>query len=76
MEVYVDNMLAKSIRATSHITNLSEAFDMLRSYRKKLNPSKCTFGMSSGKFLGFIVSRRRIKANPEKIKVVSEMQAP
>ena len=49
---------------------------MLRRYGMKLNPSKCTFDMPSGKFLGFIVSRRGIEANQEKIKAVLEMQAP
>ena len=42
----------------------------------KLNLTKCAFGVSSGKFLGFIVNSRRIEANPEKIKVVINMQPP
>ena len=42
----------------------------------KLNPSKCAFGVSSGKFLGFIVSQRGIKANPEKVKAILEMSSP
>ena len=42
----------------------------------KLNPTKCAFGVSVGKFLGFIVNSRGIKANPEKIKVVLNMQPP
>lgn len=55
MEVYVNDMLVKSIRTTSHIIDLVEAFNTLRRYGMKLNPSKCAFGVSSGKFLGFIV---------------------
>jgi hypothetical protein len=42
----------------------------------KLNPSKCVFHVLSGKLLGFIISRRGIEANPKKIRVVLEMQAP
>ena len=42
----------------------------------KLNPLKCAFGVESGKFLGFMVNQRRIKANPKKIKVLLEMSSP
>ena len=76
MEVYVDNMLVKSIRVASHIIELANAFDTLRQYGMKLNPSKCAFGVPSGKFLGFTVSCRGIEANPEKIRPILEMQAP
>jgi hypothetical protein len=56
IEVYVNNMLVKSIRAAGHIANLRETFETLRSHKMKLNPAKCAFGVSSGKFLGFMVS--------------------
>ena len=42
----------------------------------KLNPSKCAFGVSSGKFLGFMVSQKEIEANPEKVRVILEMSSP
>ena len=74
MEVYIDDMLVKSIKAELHITHLAEAFQVLRSYNMKLNPAKCAFGVSAGKFLGFIVNNRGIEANPDKIKVVLDMQ--
>ncbi|XP_077249232.1 uncharacterized protein LOC143888687 [Tasmannia lanceolata] len=67
-EVYVDDMLVKSLKATSHVTNLHEAFTVLPKYQMKLNPSKCAFGVTSGKFLRFMVSQRGIEANPEKYK--------
>jgi hypothetical protein len=76
VEVYVDDMLVKSRKATNHLTDLEETFDTLRRYRMKLNPAKCAFGVSSGKFLGFMVSSRGIEANPEKVRAVLEMQAP
>ena len=56
MEVYINDMLVKTIKSELHITHLAEAFQVLRSYNMKLNPSKCAFGVSSGKFLGFIVN--------------------
>ena len=76
MEVYIDNMLVKSTTAGLHIAHLSEAFQILRNYNMKLNPAKCAFGVSAGKFLGFIVNHRGIEANPDKIKVVLDMPSP
>ena len=67
MEVYVDDMLVKSREEIAHLDDLKEMFATLRQYQMKLNPSKCTFGVSSGKFLGFMVSQRGIEANPEKV---------
>jgi len=76
VEVYVDDMLVKSIQTASHIEYLRETFGTLRSHKMKLNPAKCAFGVSSGKFLGFMVSQRGIKANPEKVNTVLGMQSP
>lgn len=57
MEVYVDDMLVKSFYAGDHLAHLKELFDVLRNYNMKLNPNKCAFGVSSGKFLGFMVNQ-------------------
>ena len=76
MEVYIDDMLVKSTTTDLHIAHLSEAFQILRSYNMKLNPAKCAFGVSAGKFLGFIVNHRGIEANPDKIKAVLDMPSP
>ena len=73
MEVYIDDMLVKSIKAELHITHLAKAFQVLKSYNMKLNPTKCAFEVSVGKFLGFIVNNRGIKANLDKIKVILDM---
>ncbi|XP_077228335.1 uncharacterized protein LOC143861280 [Tasmannia lanceolata] len=54
MEVYVDGMLVKSLKAQDHIADLEEAFAVLRRNRMKLNPAKCAFGVTTGKFLGFM----------------------
>ena len=56
VEVYVDDMLVKSKEEEKHLDDLREMFNMLKQYSMKLNPSKCAFGVSSGKFLGFTVS--------------------
>ena len=76
MEVYIDDMLVKSTTAELHIAHLFEAFQILRNYNMKLNPAKCAFGVSAGKFLGFIVNHRGIEANPDKIKAVLNMPSP
>ena len=76
MEVYIDDMLVKSTTTELHIAHLSEAFQILRKYNMKLNPAKCAFGVSAGKFLGFIVNHRGIEANPDKIKAVLDMPPP
>ncbi|CAL8990437.1 unnamed protein product, partial [Prunus brigantina] len=57
IEVYVDDMLVKSRTADQHIPNLSAMFTILKQYRMRLNPTKCAFGVASGKFLGFMISQ-------------------
>ena len=54
--------------------DLEETFDTLRQYNMKLNPSKCAFGVSSRKFLGFMVLNRGIEANPDKIQAILDMK--
>ena len=56
VQVYVDDMLVKSQQEDYHLDDVKETFDTLRSYNMKLNPNKCTFGVTAGKFLGFMVS--------------------
>ena len=56
MEVYMDDMLVRSKEDLAHLDDLRETFATLKQYQMKLNPSKCVFGVTSGKFLGFMVS--------------------
>ena len=56
VQVYVNDMMVKSRREDDHLDDLKETFDTLCSHNLKLNPSKCAFGVTVGKFLGFIVS--------------------
>ena len=76
MEMYIDDKLVKSTTVELHIAHMSEAFQILREYNMKLNPSKCAFGVTARKFLGFIVNNRGIEANPDKIKAVLNMPPP
>ena len=76
MEMYVDDMLVKSMEELAHLDDLRETFTTLRQYQMKLNPSRCAFGVASGKFLGFMVSQRGIEANPEKVRAILDMTSP
>ena len=76
MEVYIDDMLVKSVKAGIHVNHLAEAFQVLKDYKMKLNLTKCAFGVSVGKFLGFIVNNSGIEANPDKIRAVLDVRPP
>nr|XP_027123971.1 uncharacterized protein LOC113740625 [Coffea arabica] len=76
MEVYVDDMLVKSQTPEQFIDDLREIFDVLRSSRMRLNPKKCTFGVRSGKFLGYMISKDGVRANPDKVKAIMDMAPP
>ena len=56
MEVYIDDKLVKSVKAELHVAHLAESFQVLKNYSMKLNPTKCAFKVSSGKFLGYIAT--------------------
>jgi hypothetical protein len=76
VEVYVDDIVFKTKRRSTLVEDLTLVFDKLWATRTKLNPDKCVFGISAGKLLGFLVSYRGIKANPEKIRAIEAMRPP
>ena len=76
MEVYIDDILIKSKECPDHAEHLQETFELLRAYDMKLNPSKCAFRVSMGRFLGFMVTQRSIKANPAQLKAILESLTP
>ena len=76
MEVYLDDMLVKSKERQDHAGHLQEAFELLRAYGVKLNPSKCSFEVSACRFLGFMVTQRGIKSNLAQLKAILESPAP
>ena len=68
MEVYVDDIMVKGKQQLDRIRNLAETFNILRKYKIKLNPTKCTFGVSSGRFLRYLVTKLGIEAHPKQIR--------
>ena len=76
MKVYIDYMVIKSKQKGSHINYLKKTFEMLREYKLELKASKCAFGIRSEIFLGSLVIRRGIKANPDQISTLLVVQSP
>uniref|UniRef100_A0A2N9H4R2 Uncharacterized protein n=1 Tax=Fagus sylvatica TaxID=28930 RepID=A0A2N9H4R2_FAGSY len=76
VEVYIDDMLVKSVRKEDHLAHLREVFEILRRDGLRLNASKCLFGVRSGKFLGHIISSRGIEANPDQISALVSLEEP
>jgi len=76
IEVYVDDMIAKSRSEEKHLVNLRKLFERLRKFKLRLNPAKCTFRVRSRKLLGFIVSQRGIEMDPDKVRASLEMPHP
>ncbi|RVW72331.1 Transposon Ty3-I Gag-Pol polyprotein [Vitis vinifera] len=76
VEIYIDDIVVKSKIREEHTLHLQEVFHLLRNYGMKLNPSKCVFGVSAGKFLGFMVSQRGIEVSPNQVKAVMATPPP
>ena len=76
VEVYVNNMIVKSKDRESHTMNLRKFSKRIREYRLRLNPQKCTFGVTAEKFLGFLVSDKGVEVDPSKIKTILEIPPP
>ena len=74
--MYVDDMIVKSKDRKGHIVNLRKFFEMIKVYRLRLNLQKCTFRVTIGKLLGFLVSDRGIEVDPLKIEAILEMTPP
>ena len=76
MEYYVDDIAIKSRDKNNHLHDLRTMFDLMRVYQLKMNPTRSFLGVSSGKFPGFIVTPKGIHLDPDKIKVIQDMQPP
>ena len=76
IKIYVDDMVVKSKMVTEHLGDLGDIFDVLRRHKLRLNASKCSFGVGSGKFLGYIVTHRGIEVNPDQIKAINDLKPP
>ena len=76
IEIYIDDMVVKSKVVSEHLRDLGNIFEVLRKYKLRINASKCSFGMGSGKFLGYMVTHRGIEVNPDQIKAINNLQSP
>ena len=76
MEAYIDDIVVKSKFRGDLIADLEETFNNLCKNKMMLNPNKCSFGISLGKLLGYLVSHRGIEAIPKKVKSINDMQSP
>ena len=76
VEDYVDDLVIKSRHQEQHLEHLSAVFTRCCKYQLKMNPMKCAFGMSAGRFLGFKVHKGGISADEEKIQAMREMKTP
>ncbi|XP_061360758.1 uncharacterized protein LOC133304723 [Gastrolobium bilobum] len=76
LEVYMNDMIVKSGDGKTHLQDLQEVFEQVGKHNMRLNPSKCTFGVPAGNFLGFLLTERGIKANTDKCRAVMEMKSP
>ena len=76
IEVYIDDMVVKSKIVSEHIGDLTNIFKILKGHKLRLNASKCSFGVGSGKFLNYMVTYRGIEVNPGQVKVINSLQPP
>ena len=76
LEVYINDMVVKSKEVPDHVDDLRNIFGTLREHKLRLNASKCSFGVGSGKFLGYMVTYRGIEVNPDQVKAINNLQPP
>ena len=76
IEVYIDDMVVKSKLVSEHVMDLTSIFKILREHKLRLNASKCSFGVGSGKFLEYMVTHRGIEVKSDQIKVINNLQPP
>ena len=76
IEIYIDDMVVKSKVVSEHLEDLGGTFNVLRRHKLRLNASKCSFGVGSGKFLGYMVTHRKIEVNPDQIKAINDLKPP
>ena len=76
IEVYVDDMMVKSLIREGHFEALDKLLAREEKYNLILNPKKCIFGVTSGKLLGHIVSQKGIEVDPDKVKAIREIPPP
>jgi len=76
IEIYIDDMVVKSKVVFEHVEDLGSIFEILKRHKLRLNASKCSFGVGSGKFLSYMVTHREIEVNLDQIKEINNLQPP
>ena len=76
MEIYIDDIVVKSKKATEHVNHLRKSFERMRLHQLKLNPLKCAFGVKAGNFLGFSVHQRGVEVDQNKANAIISAKAP
>ena len=76
IEVYIDDMVVKNKMVSKHVGDLINIFEILMKHKLRLNASKCSFGVGSRKFLGYMVTHRGIEVNSDQIKAINSLQPP
>ena len=73
IKIYIDDMIVKNKVVFEHMRDLGDIFEILRRHKLCLNASKCSFGVGSGKFLGYIITYRGIEVSPDQIRAVNSL---
>jgi hypothetical protein len=73
LEIYIDDVIVKSDSMNNHLADLRLDLEMMRRYGLKINPLKCAFGASAGKFLEFIIHKHGIEIDPIKIESINKV---
>jgi hypothetical protein len=73
MEVYIDDVVVKLVGFEEHMTDLKLSLEMMKKYGMRINPLKCAFGLTSGRFLGFVVHEHGMQINPKKIESIGKI---
>jgi hypothetical protein len=76
MEVYIDDVVVKSARVSSHLVNLWLAIEKMWQYDLKMNPLKCAFGVLVGRCLGFVIHEKGIEIDLKKVEATNKIKAP
>ena len=76
MEDYVDDLVIKAKNPVEHLVHLRQVFERCREQNLRMNPSKCAFGVSLGKFLGFLVHHRGVDLDPTKAEAIATLSPP
>jgi len=76
VECYVDDIYSQELPRSNYLDDLKTVFDIMWANQLKMNPTKSFLGVSSGKFLGFIITSKKILFDPDKIKAIQGMQPP